>query len=71
MSYDTATTHLYHGFVKQEVLSGAVKAVRIIKGHSKEANLIVWPMLHAFEKSLLSIPDTDGLPFFAKGLNFK
>lgn len=34
------------------------------------ANILVWPMLHAFETSLLSIPDTDGHPFFAKGANF-
>lgn len=62
---------LYNGFVKQEILYGPIKAVRVIKGHSKEANLVVWPMLHAFERSLLSIPDVDGLPFFAKGQSFK
>lgn len=28
-------------------------------------------MLHAFEVSLLSILDVDGLPFFAKGANFQ
>lgn len=27
-------------------------------------------MIHAFERSLLSIQEKDGLPFFAKGLNF-
>lgn len=27
-------------------------------------------MIHAFERSLLSIKDVDGLPFFAKGANF-
>lgn len=27
-------------------------------------------MLHAFEVSLLSVLDVDGLPFFAKGANF-
>lgn len=36
-----------------------------------EVNIDLWPMMHAFELSLLSILDTDGLPFFAKGKNFQ
>lgn len=69
-SYATSVTRVYEAFVKQEILYGPVKAPRIIKAHSKVANLAVWPYLHAFEVSLLSILDQDGLPFFAKGADF-
>lgn len=30
----------------------------------------MWPFIHAFERSLLSIRDIDGERFFAKGLSF-
>lgn len=33
--------------------------------------MLVWPSLHAFEKSLLAIRDIDGSVLFAKGLNFR
>lgn len=62
-------TCLYKGFVKQEV-ANTLKAPRVIKAAEQDKNLIIWPMLHAFEVSLLSVLDTDGLPFFAKGANF-
>lgn len=48
-----------------------MKCVRVIKAHVKETNIKVYPLLHAFEKSLLSIKDADGLPFFAKGASFE
>lgn len=30
----------------------------------------MWPFIHAFERTLLSIEDVDGERFFAKGLSF-
>lgn len=47
--------HLYHVFSKQETMIGKYKAPRAITAHSKQLNLQVWPMIHAFERSLLSI----------------
>lgn len=49
---------------------GQYKAPRAITAHSKECNIQMWPFIHAFERSLLSICDVDGERFFAKGLSF-
>lgn len=68
---DPAVLHVYTVFSKQETMVGSFKAPRAITAHSKELNVQVWPMIHAFERSLLSIRDLDGLPFFAKGANFE
>lgn len=57
--------------MKQEIVPGDAKALRCIKAHTKEANVLVWPSLHAFERSLLAIRDVDGTVLFAKGLNFR
>lgn len=64
----------YSAFVKREITPGDIKAPRVISAHNRSANLLFYPVAHAFEQSLLSIVDDDaaglGLPFFAKGLNF-
>lgn len=48
---------------------GAYKAPRAISAHVKTANVVNYAGIHAFERSLLSILDLDGSPFFAKGMN--
>lgn len=63
----------YTMFVKCEILPNEPKAARIITAHNKAANTLFYPVAHGFEKSLLSVRDSQpGLdaPFFAKGMNF-
>lgn len=67
---DQETMSLYHVFAKQETMVGQYKAPRAITAHSKECNIQMWPFIHAFERTLLSINDIDGERFFAKGLSF-
>lgn len=70
MNFSTYVTNLYKIFSKQEILHGKIKAPRCISAHNPVVNIEVYPMLHGFERSLLSINESDQLPFFAKGLNF-